>query len=493
MPNINWPKAILELLDMIRAFFAGLLAPGGTAGGPVTAVQATPDPATVEVGKTIKINAQAFNASGEYLEGTTFTWTTSTPGLTQVDQQGNVTGLASGKGFVTARSPDPGGRQETVEINVVAPVNSVVVTPNPAGVQVGAQLQLVATAKDAANNTIPGKSATWTVADNTVASVGASTGLLVGLKVGTTTVTATIDGKSATINVTVSSSGGGGGGVGDGNFANEPAGMTLLTDRYFTQVNGGTCAAATAKGLDGWGGDESKYVQQGRLVFDAQGFMTYIYPPGLVGGTGPAQSDFGTPCFGPANPGLGSELYIATRLMYGPQFESNGNTNKIFYLNWGMHAGFAASNVSNTEPPSGGSLILRAESPVVNDKSAEARLTWPLYVGITENGSGMSGMGWTQHSQAHLTRGNWHDVELLIKLAMSNSELTTMRIWVDGQRVIEKLNIPPLPSQQDGLFYPFQFIGFRPVWGGGCPNPPNQCSVTYESRLNIRRVRVCNR
>ncbi|MCC7132092.1 MAG: Ig-like domain-containing protein [Gemmatimonadales bacterium] len=66
----------------------------------------------------------------------------------------------------------------------------------------GASAQLVATALDAAGQTVAGKSAAWTTDDANVAPVTAS-GSVTGTRVGTARVTATIDGKTASAQVVV--------------------------------------------------------------------------------------------------------------------------------------------------------------------------------------------------------------------------------------------------------------------------------------------------
>lgn len=70
---------------------------------------------------------------------------------------------------------------------------------------VGRTDQLVATAKDAQGATLPSApAATWTSSNNAVATVN-STGLVTAVTVGTTDITATILGRSASARVTVSS------------------------------------------------------------------------------------------------------------------------------------------------------------------------------------------------------------------------------------------------------------------------------------------------
>jgi glucose/arabinose dehydrogenase len=83
------------------------------------------------------------------------------------------------------------------------PVATVTVTGPGAAVQVGQTLQLTATAKDAGGGTISGASFTWSSADQNIATV-TSAGLVTGVAEGQTQITATADGISGSLPITVS-------------------------------------------------------------------------------------------------------------------------------------------------------------------------------------------------------------------------------------------------------------------------------------------------
>lgn len=84
-------------------------------------------------------------------------------------------------------------------------VASVTVSPTSATVQVQATAQLTAAALTASGATLSGKSFTWTVGDAAVATVS-NGGVLTGVSVGVTTVSAAVDGKSGSAQVTVTPS-----------------------------------------------------------------------------------------------------------------------------------------------------------------------------------------------------------------------------------------------------------------------------------------------
>ncbi len=85
---------------------------------------------------------------------------------------------------------------------VLAPPATVTVTPNPDTLASGSTLQLTATPKDSAGNPLAGRTVTWTTSDTTIAKVSA-TGLVTAVKVGTATITATVQGVAGTATVVV--------------------------------------------------------------------------------------------------------------------------------------------------------------------------------------------------------------------------------------------------------------------------------------------------
>jgi alpha-tubulin suppressor-like RCC1 family protein len=87
-------------------------------------------------------------------------------------------------------------------LGTVKPVASITVTPPTPTVALGGTAQLQATAKDADGAALTDRSMTWSSSDNAVATVSA-TGMVTGVAAGTSTITATSEGKSGTAAVTV--------------------------------------------------------------------------------------------------------------------------------------------------------------------------------------------------------------------------------------------------------------------------------------------------
>ena len=75
-------------------------------------------------------------------------------------------------------------------------------SPWDSSIQAGQSRQFIATAKDAGGNPVPGVTFTWTSSNNQVASVSIS-GLVTANNVGSATITASLDNKTASTAVTV--------------------------------------------------------------------------------------------------------------------------------------------------------------------------------------------------------------------------------------------------------------------------------------------------
>jgi len=176
----------------------------------LTTITVSPATATIVVGGT-----SSFTAQGSYADGSTadltdsVTWSSSAATVLSLSNaegtRGQATALALGTANVQAALSAVTG---TAVVTVTAPrLVSIAVTPNPLSLPVGLSLPLKATATYADQTTQDvTATATWTVADSSVATVGnvgSAAGQVTGVKIGSTTVTATLSGLSgsATVNV----------------------------------------------------------------------------------------------------------------------------------------------------------------------------------------------------------------------------------------------------------------------------------------------------
>lgn len=162
---------------------------------PVSLVRVVPPTATVQTGVTITLAAEALDASGAEVIGRPVTWASSNTAVASVSAAGQVTGVALGTATITATIDGIPGTAAVTVTDV--PATSVRVTPATGTVQQGGALQLTATALDSKGAELPGRIATWTSSNESIATVS-STGRVVGIAEGAFSITARIDAATGT-------------------------------------------------------------------------------------------------------------------------------------------------------------------------------------------------------------------------------------------------------------------------------------------------------
>jgi uncharacterized protein YjdB len=171
---------------------------------PVASVTVSPASTSLLVGATQQFSVVTKDAAGNTLTGRTVTWASSNTAVATVSGSGLVTGNAAGSATITATSETVSGTAAVTVTNV--PVASVTLSPASASLVVGATQQFTAVTKDAAGNTLAGRTVTWASSNTTVAMVSGS-GLATGMAGGPATITATSEGQSGTAAVSVTAPG----------------------------------------------------------------------------------------------------------------------------------------------------------------------------------------------------------------------------------------------------------------------------------------------
>src|SRR5438445_731383 len=167
--------------------------------GPLTQVILTPASASVLLGGALQFAAYGRRKNGDSVAIS----------VVYAASGGN----SSAGGFFTAgqtvgpyyvAATQSGGKvSDTATVTITTiPVASVTVSPGSASLQVGATQQFTAVTKDAAGNTLTGRTVTWASSNTAVATVSGS-GLARGVAAGTATITATSEGQSGTAAITV--------------------------------------------------------------------------------------------------------------------------------------------------------------------------------------------------------------------------------------------------------------------------------------------------
>ena len=166
---------------------------------PVASVEVAPGSSALEPGKTVQLTATPKAGNGLALGSRQTVWTSSDQTVATVTASGLVAGVGEGATTVTATS---GGQSGTATVTVTVPVASVAVSPGSGAMKVGEKLQLTATPRDAAGNDLTGRTVTWSSSEPSAATVDAR-GLVTAVAMGSTAITAEVEGKKGSAAVAV--------------------------------------------------------------------------------------------------------------------------------------------------------------------------------------------------------------------------------------------------------------------------------------------------
>lgn len=165
----------------------------------VATVSVSPPSQSLGIQQTAQLTATVKDAQGNVLSGHAIDWSSSQPATASVSSSGLVTALAAGTTTITATVENQSG---TAQITVSAPVSTVSVSAPSTTLIPQQTVQLAVLVKSADGATISGRAVSYLSSAQPVATVSA-TGLVTAVAVGTTTITASTDGKSGTIALTV--------------------------------------------------------------------------------------------------------------------------------------------------------------------------------------------------------------------------------------------------------------------------------------------------
>lgn len=169
----------------------------------VASVVLSPQTSTLAVQATRTLSVSVTDKDGKTISGRTVSFSSSNPAIATVSAEGVVAGVSIGRVTITAttvRELVSG----TATVDVV-PVSVASVAISPAGAQTvfeGLTLQLSAVLRDANGAVLSGRPVSWTTSNQLVATVSSS-GLVTGVSVGSTQITAESEGKTASTTITV--------------------------------------------------------------------------------------------------------------------------------------------------------------------------------------------------------------------------------------------------------------------------------------------------
>jgi uncharacterized protein YjdB len=188
---------------------------------PVASVSVVPTAVTIAAGTSAPFQALAYDAAGTSLSGRATVWATSNPAVATVDANGTVTAVAVGSATITATSEGKTG-SGTVTVPTpttpttppttspttptAGPAHHVVISPSIATIMLSDTITLTARVYDANNVELAGQTITWKSSKSTIATVsstGSLTAQVTAKKTGTTNITASAQGLSSTLLITV--------------------------------------------------------------------------------------------------------------------------------------------------------------------------------------------------------------------------------------------------------------------------------------------------
>ncbi len=152
------------------------------------------------VGQTIQLTATVLDQENKVISGAVVTWTSTNQSVVKVDTNGLVTAIQNGYVQITATS---GSVSANASIVVAQAPGRIEVMPSSSTLSaLGETVQLTYTVYDGNDEPIPGAGVSWSSDDDTVASVSAN-GLVTAVGNGSARITASSDGVSKTVDVTV--------------------------------------------------------------------------------------------------------------------------------------------------------------------------------------------------------------------------------------------------------------------------------------------------
>ncbi|HMS02165.1 MAG TPA: Ig-like domain-containing protein [Gemmatimonadaceae bacterium] len=150
----------------------------------------TPSPITLRRGNVRQFSAVPRNSAGTPITGLSLEWRSSNSAIASVSSTGEVTALAVGTAVISATANQITGSASVTVTEV--PIGSISLAPATRSIQVNEEFVPELTLRDTAGNVLPslGRNVNWTSSSTITASVNSGSGVVRGLRVGTTRITA---------------------------------------------------------------------------------------------------------------------------------------------------------------------------------------------------------------------------------------------------------------------------------------------------------------
>lgn len=170
---------------------------------PVASVTVTPNSSSLTVGQSTQTSVVLRDAAGNALGGRAVSWSSAAPSLATVSSSGLVSAIAAGSATIVATSEGvTGSATIVISTGTPQPVATVALSAISTSMFVGQSQALTVTLRDAQGNALTGRTIAWSSSNLGAITVSPS-GQVQAVGAGSATVTATSEGKSGTIALTV--------------------------------------------------------------------------------------------------------------------------------------------------------------------------------------------------------------------------------------------------------------------------------------------------
>jgi uncharacterized protein YjdB len=408
-------------------------------------VKVSPDTVVLQwLNATATLTAEVRDDAGTLVAQPGLTWRSLNPEIAQTNDMGVVTAKGVGLALIVATAVCC-DQADTAYTRVHQVVDEVVIEEETLSLSEGSSAQLRPIALDRGGSRVEGAKFQFKSADESIVRVSQD-GQLTSQSAGTTTVTATSEGHSDQVSVTVSGTNPvqpppGGTSIA---YPNEPAGFVKITEH---------------RG-DPWPSDwvlhdpsnNISVIQDETAPNPGMGTIRYFYPKGLVAGTGPGLMYHGSGNQGSANNMKVNgqpvrELYLSFWIKHStPWQQPDANVSKFGYTYqqdpYGIHG--ASRNVLHFDIEGASRTSF---SPKISSE-------------VLENGvAHVENLRWNIEWRS-MSAGTWRRFELYSRAASAEGVRDgIVRFWVDGVLVGDHTNIRR-------SHHSFTSLHWSAVWGG---------------------------
>jgi hypothetical protein len=153
----------------------------------------------LELGDTMRVTATALDAKGKVVTGNPVTYASTNATIAKVDTAGLITALAQGTVSIIAQVKGISG---DASLTVIATVSTVTTTVPGSPIDVGDSTQATHSVVSLKGAVIVGRAVSYGTSNAAVATVN-SAGFVKGVSVGSATISATVDGTTGSVPVTI--------------------------------------------------------------------------------------------------------------------------------------------------------------------------------------------------------------------------------------------------------------------------------------------------